>query len=125
MGVLKQNDIWVLAPWLGTKNIIRGKVVASLILGRGESCGFVFVRDLSVHQKCSNYTLTNLLFNLCRYVWIIELLVTFLSFHLGTPTCHFTSKVLRDRKRAPTPYPFVLFTLYSHLSLLKSLGVCQ
>jgi hypothetical protein len=29
LGVLGQNDIWVLAPWLGTKNIIRGKVVAS------------------------------------------------------------------------------------------------
>jgi hypothetical protein len=24
-----KNDIWVQAPWLGTKNIIRGKVVAS------------------------------------------------------------------------------------------------
>jgi hypothetical protein len=27
--VLGQNDIWMLAPWLGTKNTIRGKVVAS------------------------------------------------------------------------------------------------
>jgi len=26
---LKQNDIWVLAPWPGTENTIRGKVVAS------------------------------------------------------------------------------------------------
>ncbi len=25
----KQNDIWVQAPWLGTKNIIMGKVMAS------------------------------------------------------------------------------------------------
>jgi hypothetical protein len=29
LGVSKQNDIWVLAPWLGTKNNIRGKVLAS------------------------------------------------------------------------------------------------
>jgi hypothetical protein len=29
LGVPEQNDIWVLALWLGTKNIIRGKVVAS------------------------------------------------------------------------------------------------
>jgi hypothetical protein len=29
LGVLEQNDIWMLAPWLGTKNTIRGKVVAS------------------------------------------------------------------------------------------------
>jgi hypothetical protein len=27
--VLGQNDIWVLAPWLGIENTIRGKVVAS------------------------------------------------------------------------------------------------
>jgi hypothetical protein len=29
LGVLEQNDIWVVASWLGTKNTIRGKVVAS------------------------------------------------------------------------------------------------
>ncbi len=29
LGVLGQNDIWVQAPWLGTNNTIRGKVVAS------------------------------------------------------------------------------------------------
>jgi hypothetical protein len=28
-GVLGQNDIWVLAPWLGIEYTIRGKVVAS------------------------------------------------------------------------------------------------
>jgi hypothetical protein len=31
-------------------------------LGCGESCGSVFARGLFVHQKCSNYTLTDLLF---------------------------------------------------------------
>jgi hypothetical protein len=29
LGVLGQNDIYVFALWLGTKNIIRGKVVFS------------------------------------------------------------------------------------------------
>jgi len=29
LGVLGQNDIWVLAPWLGIENIVRGEVVAS------------------------------------------------------------------------------------------------
>ncbi len=29
LGVLGQNDIWVLVPWLGIEYIIRGKVVAS------------------------------------------------------------------------------------------------
>jgi len=28
-GIPGQNDIWVLALWLGIENIIRGKVVAS------------------------------------------------------------------------------------------------
>jgi hypothetical protein len=37
----------------------------------------------SVHQKCSNYTLTNLLFGLCRSMWIIDMLVTRLSPHPG------------------------------------------
>jgi hypothetical protein len=46
-----QNDIWVLASWLGIKNTIRGKVVASPNPGRGESYEFVFARGSSVHQN--------------------------------------------------------------------------
>jgi hypothetical protein len=34
--------------------------------GRGESCESVFAHGSSVHQKCSNYALTNLLFGLCK-----------------------------------------------------------
>jgi hypothetical protein len=30
LGLHEQNDIWVLASWLGKKNTIRGKVVAPL-----------------------------------------------------------------------------------------------
>ncbi len=33
LGVLGQNDIWVLASWPGTKNTIKGKVVASVEFG--------------------------------------------------------------------------------------------
>jgi len=33
LGVSEQNDIWVLVLWPGAKNIIRGKVVASLKFG--------------------------------------------------------------------------------------------
>ncbi len=60
--VPRQNDIWVLVPWLGTKYTIRGKVVASLSLGCGEFCEPMFAYSSSVHQKCSDYALTNLLF---------------------------------------------------------------
>jgi hypothetical protein len=42
---------------------------------RGEFCESMFARDSSVHQKCSNYALINLLFGLCKLVWIIEKLV--------------------------------------------------
>jgi hypothetical protein len=74
-------------------------------LGRGESCEFVFARGLSMHQKCSNYILTNLLFGLCRSMWIIELLVTLPSPHLiilarrSTPKC---------RKPGSVPQLFIL-----------------
>jgi len=36
--------------------------------GHGESSEFVFARGSSMHQKCFNYALTNLLFGLCRSV---------------------------------------------------------
>jgi len=50
------------------KNTIRGKVVASPSSGRVESCESMFAHDSSMHQKCSNYALTNLLFGLCKSV---------------------------------------------------------
>ncbi len=43
--------------------------------GRGESYESMFARDSSVHQKCSNSTLTNLLFGLCKSIWIIDPLI--------------------------------------------------
>jgi hypothetical protein len=59
LGVLGQNDIWVLALWPGTENTIRGKVMVSPKSSRGEFCEFVIALDLSMHQKCFNYALTN------------------------------------------------------------------
>jgi hypothetical protein len=41
-------------------------------LGRGESCELVYARGSSVHQKCSNYALTNLLFGLRMFIWNID-----------------------------------------------------
>jgi hypothetical protein len=35
-------------------------------VSHGESCESVFAHGLSVHQKCSNYALINLLFGLCK-----------------------------------------------------------
>ncbi len=65
LGLFGQNNIWVQAPWLGTKNTIKRKVVAPPSSGCGESGESMFACGLSVHQKCSNYALTNM-FGLCN-----------------------------------------------------------
>ncbi len=55
-------------------------------LGHGEYYESVFAHGFSVHQKCSTYALTNLLFGLCMLIWVIDLLVNLSNPHLGTPT---------------------------------------
>jgi hypothetical protein len=96
-GVPRQNDIWVQAMWPGTKNIIKGKVVASPSLNNGESCKSVFVCGLSVHQECYNCALTNLLFGLCKLVCIVDPLVTCPSPHSKAPTHPSTPKCCEPR----------------------------
>jgi hypothetical protein len=123
LGVLGQNDIWVQVLWLGTKNTTRGKVMASpmfepwWVLWIHVCLWFVYA------PKCSNYTLTNLLFGLCKFVWIIDLLVTHPSPHPRVPTHPFTSEVLRARECTPTPYPFVVFTFGLIVESIKEFGV--
>jgi hypothetical protein len=63
-----------------------------------------------MYQKCFNYVLTNLLFGLYRFRWVIELIVTHSNPHPGAPTCPSTPKVLWAKERAPTPYLSVVFT---------------
>jgi hypothetical protein len=70
---------WVLVPWLGTKYTIRGKVVASPKFGPWWVLWICVCPWLVRAPKCSNYALTNLLFGLCRSMWVIELLVNLLS----------------------------------------------
>jgi hypothetical protein len=111
----------VLALWLGKENTIRWWLPPSP--GHGESYESVFAHGLSMHQKCSNYALTNLLFGLCRSMRIIDLLVTLPSPHPEALTCPSTPKMLGTKKRTPTPHPSIVFTLDSHLNLSRSLGV--
>jgi hypothetical protein len=70
----------------------------------------MFAHGLFVHQKFSNYALTNLLFGLCRFVWVIDLFVILPSPYPEALACPFTRKVLQTRERAPTLFPFVIFT---------------
>ncbi len=90
--------------------------------GRGESCEFMFARGSFVHQKCFNYILTNLLFGLCRSMWVIKLLVTLPSPHFKATTRPSTSKMLRTRQHALTLYPFVVFTLRLAVESTKEFG---
>ncbi len=63
--VPKQNDIWVLAIWLGTKNIIRGKAVASYILtlmGRLKKAQWITKHEVVIqinHVKHVNYIMVH------------------------------------------------------------------
>jgi len=77
-------------------------------LGRGESCELVYACGSSVHQKCSNYALTNLLFNLRMFIWNIDFFVTRPNPHFGILTNPFHPQVLRTRECTPNPY-FIIF----------------
>jgi len=74
-----------------------------------------------MHQKCSNYALTNLLFGLCKFVWIIDLFVTCFSPHPGTLTCLSTFKALWIRECIPT-LSFVIFMFGFTFEFYKEFG---
>jgi hypothetical protein len=105
----------VLAPWPGTKNTIRGKVMASpksktwWILWV-HVCS-LFVRPLKMLQF---YVLTNLLFGFCKSMWVIDLLVILHSPHPKAPARPSTPKMLQTREHAPIPCPSDVFTLWIH-----------
>jgi hypothetical protein len=90
-----------------------GKVVAYPSPGCGEYYGSVFACGLSMHQKYSNYALTNLLFGLCKSVWIIDLLIIGFSSHTRALARRSIVEVLWAKEHTPIPYPFVVFTLDS------------
>ncbi len=97
LGVPGQNDILVLVPWLGIENY---KVWLPPRPNCDESCESMLACGSFMHQRCSNYALTNLLFGLCRFMQGIEFFINLLSPHLGAPTHPSTPNVLRARKRA-------------------------
>jgi hypothetical protein len=73
--------------------------------------------------KCSNYTLTNLLFGLCKSMWVIELLVNLPS---PIPKLQHTPLPLKCCEPGSTPQ-FLFLPLFSpldsHLNPSKSLKV--
>jgi hypothetical protein len=124
LGIPGQNDIWVLVPWLGTKYTIRGKVVAS---PKSELWWILWVRVCPWFIRaltCSNFALTNLLFGLWRFVWMIELLVNLLS-----PISELQHALLPPKccelGNAPQFFLPLFSPLDSQLNPLRSLGVHQ
>jgi hypothetical protein len=91
-------------------------------LGRGESYESMFAHGSSVHQKCFSYALTNLLFSLCKSMWIIDSLVIHPSPHSGTPGCPSSPEVLRTKECAPIPCPFIAFTLGFVVETIQKFG---
>ncbi len=76
-----------------------------------------------MHQKWSDYALTNLLFGLHRSVWVIDLLNILLNPYPKAPAHLFTLEMLWAKERTLTLHFSVVFTLDSNLNLLRSLGV--
>jgi len=89
---------------------------------RGEFYESVSTCDSSVHQKCSNYELINLLFDLCRSVRIIDLLFTRSNPHLGPLARLSTPEVLQNRECTLIPYPFVVSTFGFTIESIKEFG---
>ncbi len=84
-----ESDIWVQTLWLITKNIIKRGWWLPPSPNHGEFYESMYACDLFMHQKCSNYALTNLLFSLCRSIWIIDLLATRCNPYPRALTCPF------------------------------------
>jgi hypothetical protein len=82
----------------------------------------VFAHGLSMHKKCFNHTLTNLLFSLCKFVQVVDLLVTLFSLYFGALARPFTLEVLQARECAPTLCPSVVFTFRFIVESIKEFG---
>jgi len=107
LGVLRQNDIWVLVMWPCIEYTIKGKVVAQVW------AVVSLVSSWLIHaSRCSNYALTNLLFSLCKFVWVIELLV-----NLPNPIPELQDALLPPKCCEPRSEPQLLF-----LSMSSPLG---
>jgi hypothetical protein len=84
----------------------------------------VYACALSMHQKYSNHTLTNLLFGLCKSVLIIDPLVTHPRPHVETSTRPFTPKVLLVKESIPSHFSCNVFIFgFAFESLKECEGV--
>ncbi len=110
---LRTNYIWVLVLWPGIKYTIRGKVVASPKSEPWWTLWICVCPWFIRAPKCFNYTLTNLLFGLCKSMWVIELLVD-----LPNPIAKLQHALLPPKCYEPRSTPqFFLLPMSSPLDL--------
>jgi hypothetical protein len=119
LGVPRQNDFWVLAPWPDTKKTVKEKVVASpksrpwWVLWI-HFCPWL-VRAPKVFQLCINQLV----------VWFVHVNVNNWHAchchnpHPGAPTHLSTFEVLRAREHTPTLYPSTIFTFGITIESIK------
>ncbi len=104
-----QNILWGERWWLPSS------------LGRGESCESEFVCGLFVLQKYFNYASTNLLFGLCRFVWVIKCLPLFL-----VPSRSFSTPIypqsVANQGACPNSLFFHCFHFKFPFEFIKELG---
>jgi hypothetical protein len=79
----------------------------------------VYACGSSMHQKCSNYALTNLLFGLRRLIWIIDMLVTCPSPHPKAPTHLSYSISVMNYEMCPNYFSFYCFHFGTHILVFQ------
>jgi hypothetical protein len=121
LGVPKQNDIWVLVSWPSIEYNIKGKVVASLKSGLWWVLWIYIYLWFVRAPKCSNYALTNLLFDLCRFVWVIEVFINLPSLIPKLQHSLLPSKCYEPRN-TPQVHLLLLFTFGLIVESIKELG---
>ncbi len=90
---------------------------------RGESCESVYAHGSSMHQKCSNYVITSLLFGLCKSIWIINLLVTHLSPYPRTLAHPFYPRGVANKGTYPNSF-FCCFHFETHIWIFQGIWGC-
>jgi len=116
-----QKDIWVLVIWLGIKYTIRGKMVAS---PKFEPWWVLWVQICSwlvLAPKCSNYALTNLLFGLCKFMWVSDCSSFFLIPFRSSNTPLYSQSAANQRA-CPNSLRFRCFHLRYTFESIKELG---
>ncbi len=121
LGVLGQNAIWMWALRRGIEYTIRGEVVASPKFGPWWVLWVRVYLWLVLAPKCSNYALTNFLFDLCRSVRVIKCLLFFLVSSRSSSTPLYPQSAT-SQGACPNSLLFCCFHFILTFESIKELG---